>query len=376
MGTGRKCTQLVCVVDILLNGQEQGQALRAAFGPCLQACQRYWTAGGTLRNVPVGAGRRKNKNAAAGEKQKGKVSSEGMENSSFVPFGPLLGLDQGLGYAGPVSAPGKGALAPFMPSLPQLSALAYPPVDPSVAAAAVAALPSRLAAGIDPAQFCAPSTSQRSGQALGEDGSRNGRRVRARKNNGEAAHPADSSQQGSASTLATELPGAASGMLGGMARNRGAEPCMGGALGEAAGAGVLSSFQPFQGPAFAAAAAGNYVQPSMSSPMSTDWYSMAAAAGQQQAAAAQQRLQYQAAAAMQAQALQAAAAGWSQGSNPYMSGLCFPYNFYGANPQLAAAYARSVLLHSHTRTCLSATPDAYLCWMCKWAVPITCRTGC
>ncbi|KAL2528724.1 Cyclic dof factor 2 [Forsythia ovata] len=28
-------------------------------------CQRYWTAGGTMRNVPVGAGRRKNKNAAA-----------------------------------------------------------------------------------------------------------------------------------------------------------------------------------------------------------------------------------------------------------------------------------------------------------------------
>lgn len=28
-------------------------------------CQRYWTAGGTLRNVPVGAGRRKNKHSAA-----------------------------------------------------------------------------------------------------------------------------------------------------------------------------------------------------------------------------------------------------------------------------------------------------------------------
>ncbi|TVU31002.1 hypothetical protein EJB05_22664 [Eragrostis curvula] len=28
-------------------------------------CQRYWTAGGAMRNVPVGAGRRKNKNAVA-----------------------------------------------------------------------------------------------------------------------------------------------------------------------------------------------------------------------------------------------------------------------------------------------------------------------
>ncbi|CAN4086327.1 unnamed protein product [Withania somnifera] len=28
-----------------------------------KSCQRYWTAGGTMRNVPVGAGRRKNKNS-------------------------------------------------------------------------------------------------------------------------------------------------------------------------------------------------------------------------------------------------------------------------------------------------------------------------
>ncbi|XP_059303615.1 cyclic dof factor 1 [Lycium ferocissimum] len=30
-----------------------------------KSCQRYWTAGGTMRNVPVGAGRRKNKNNAS-----------------------------------------------------------------------------------------------------------------------------------------------------------------------------------------------------------------------------------------------------------------------------------------------------------------------
>ncbi|KAF7809112.1 cyclic dof factor 1 [Senna tora] len=30
-------------------------------------CQRYWTAGGTMRNVPVGAGRRKNKNSSASQ---------------------------------------------------------------------------------------------------------------------------------------------------------------------------------------------------------------------------------------------------------------------------------------------------------------------
>ncbi|CAH2042267.1 unnamed protein product [Thlaspi arvense] len=30
-----------------------------------KSCQRYWTAGGTMRNVPVGAGRRKNKNSVS-----------------------------------------------------------------------------------------------------------------------------------------------------------------------------------------------------------------------------------------------------------------------------------------------------------------------
>ena len=62
-----------------------------------------------------------------------------------------------------------------------------------------------------------------------------------------------------------------------------------------------------------------------------------------QAVAAQHQLQYQAA-AMQAQAMHAAAANaaWNQSNNPYLSGLCFPYNLYGAAApqQLYAAYAR------------------------------------
>ncbi|WCJ43547.1 Dof zinc finger protein 5 [Euphorbia peplus] len=48
-------------------------------------CQRYWTAGGTMRNVPIGAGRRKNKHLASQFRQI-LVSSDGvpltrMENS-------------------------------------------------------------------------------------------------------------------------------------------------------------------------------------------------------------------------------------------------------------------------------------------------------
>ncbi|GAV70141.1 zf-Dof domain-containing protein [Cephalotus follicularis] len=34
-----------------------------------KSCQRYWTAGGTMRNVPVGAGRRKNKNSSSHYRQ-------------------------------------------------------------------------------------------------------------------------------------------------------------------------------------------------------------------------------------------------------------------------------------------------------------------
>ncbi|KAG5224286.1 hypothetical protein OIU76_023863 [Salix suchowensis] len=40
-------------------------------------CQRYWTAGGTVRNVPIGAGRRKNKHLATQYRQI-LVSSDGM----------------------------------------------------------------------------------------------------------------------------------------------------------------------------------------------------------------------------------------------------------------------------------------------------------
>ena len=43
-------------------------------------CQRYWTAGGTMRNVPVGAGRRKNKNSASHYRQI-TVSEAAMQNN-------------------------------------------------------------------------------------------------------------------------------------------------------------------------------------------------------------------------------------------------------------------------------------------------------
>ncbi|XP_022879560.1 cyclic dof factor 2-like [Olea europaea var. sylvestris] len=42
-------------------------------------CQRYWTAGGTMRNMPVGAGRRKNKNVAAHYRHL--MASEALQNA-------------------------------------------------------------------------------------------------------------------------------------------------------------------------------------------------------------------------------------------------------------------------------------------------------
>lgn len=49
-------------------------------------CQRYWTAGGTMRNVPVGAGRRKNKNSASHYRHI--TVSEALQNArSDIPNG-------------------------------------------------------------------------------------------------------------------------------------------------------------------------------------------------------------------------------------------------------------------------------------------------
>ena len=47
-------------------------------------CQRYWTAGGTMRNVPVGAGRRKNKNTPSSLSHFRQIMvPEGLQNGSL-----------------------------------------------------------------------------------------------------------------------------------------------------------------------------------------------------------------------------------------------------------------------------------------------------
>ncbi|KAK6128363.1 hypothetical protein DH2020_037894 [Rehmannia glutinosa] len=54
-------------------------------------CQRYWTAGGTMRNVPVGAGRRKNKNVVS--QFRPLTVPEAFQNARVDPTGKVLAFN-------------------------------------------------------------------------------------------------------------------------------------------------------------------------------------------------------------------------------------------------------------------------------------------
>lgn len=79
-----------------------------------RSCQRYWTAGGTMRNLPVGAGRRKNKNLAAHyhhisisekllaagiESPNGLIHPIFKPNGTILSFGPDLPLGESMASA-------------------------------------------------------------------------------------------------------------------------------------------------------------------------------------------------------------------------------------------------------------------------------------
>ena len=65
----------------------------------MQDCQRYWTVGGVLRNVPPGSGRRKSRSAASREHRKASASNlasstlETAPTSEVAPSGPALPVD-------------------------------------------------------------------------------------------------------------------------------------------------------------------------------------------------------------------------------------------------------------------------------------------
>ena len=92
-----------------------------------KACQRYWTAGGILRNVPVGAGRRKSKASAMREQEKAAAAAAAKQARQAAhggcgpaaASGPALGLQGGeqpqlmsaagdLLRAGPMAGAGGG----------------------------------------------------------------------------------------------------------------------------------------------------------------------------------------------------------------------------------------------------------------------------
>ncbi|KAJ9179859.1 hypothetical protein P3X46_008175 [Hevea brasiliensis] len=83
-------------------------------------CHRYWTAGGTMRNVPIGAGRRKNKHLASQYRQI-LVSSEGvpitrMENSDSANHQLVSSVDSATTLS--PSTTGNGMVLKFGPEAP------------------------------------------------------------------------------------------------------------------------------------------------------------------------------------------------------------------------------------------------------------------
>ena len=101
-------------------GPRLGSRVGRQFRPCgthaspylrlRQACQRYWTEGGMLRNVPVGAGRRKTSKAAARE-------GDAKQAANAPPAGPAAA-------AAPPLVP-----FPLVPEAVLLSALAAPAAE-------------------------------------------------------------------------------------------------------------------------------------------------------------------------------------------------------------------------------------------------------
>lgn len=91
----------------------------------MQACQRYWTAGGTLRNVPVGAGRRKNSRSAARSASDHHPKPEGR---------PLVAAQSAPAVPAAVPPRVPPAAAPLLPDAALLSGFGAPAPKPAVLA--------------------------------------------------------------------------------------------------------------------------------------------------------------------------------------------------------------------------------------------------
>lgn len=75
-----------------------------------KSCQRYWTAGGTLRNVLVGAGRRKNKYGVAQSKQEGTENLTAVRMDHHEPAQQSLVMNPYGGTVPPMNLPRHGVV--------------------------------------------------------------------------------------------------------------------------------------------------------------------------------------------------------------------------------------------------------------------------
>ncbi|RWR80783.1 dof zinc finger protein DOF4.6-like protein isoform X2 [Cinnamomum micranthum f. kanehirae] len=64
---------------------EESKASKRAGSELPQTCRRYWTEGGSLRNVPVGGGTRKNKRPSSSSSANSKKTSDLTSPSSSLP---------------------------------------------------------------------------------------------------------------------------------------------------------------------------------------------------------------------------------------------------------------------------------------------------
>jgi hypothetical protein len=143
-----------------------------------KACQRYWTAGGILRNVPIGAGRRKSKASAMREQEKAAaaVAAKQARQAAHGGCGPAAASGPALGLPGGEQPQLMSAAGDLLPAGP-------------MAGAGGGFGPEQLRCMMDPAasgMAGGPGANAMMGGPLGsgfsaEDGGRaDGRRVRAK----------------------------------------------------------------------------------------------------------------------------------------------------------------------------------------------------
>jgi hypothetical protein len=170
----------------------------------MQACQRYWTAGGALRDVPVGAGRRKSKALRGYEtiEMPAGLPLPGLLPGALV-LDPLAAFSMAAGQ--PVSTVMPSALLPSAMALPAPPPMVLPHVEPFPGPPNGVAheLVARLAGGA--AEVGGPGgRPEPAADAAAEYGATEGRRTRAKVAAAEmaaGAEPARSHQSGMALAL-------------------------------------------------------------------------------------------------------------------------------------------------------------------------------